>query len=649
MAITEQVGGALAAPTEACAAPAVTLPVIAGRELRLDLFRGLALWLIFIDHLPANLLTWLTIRNYGFSDATEIFIFISGYTAAFVYGRTMLNSGPVIATARILRRAWQIYVAHVFLFTIFLAEISYVATSFKNPLYAEEMGIMDFLKQPDATIIQALLLRFRPVNMDVLPLYIVLMVALPLILWLMKWKPDLTLGLGVLLYALTWWFDLALSAYPEGTWVFNPMAWQLLFVFGAWCALGGAQRLSRLVAARATLWFAVAYLLAAFYVTLTWYVPQMEQWIPPQLAHWMYPIDKTNLDVLRIVHFLALAVLMVRFLPQDWPGLKSPWLRPVIVCGQHSLEIFCLGIFLAFVGQFILTEVSSGAMMHGLMIACGIVIMWGLAATLSWYRHVTDKKVVKTVVGATGAGLAVLLLWSVVPSIACADEAVPARCQVAPYLLETKSRLIGVGKRISGHEALEILVVGSGSTRIPSSEESSYPARMQAVLREQLPGVPVNVAVEILGKKTAEEAASTFARLMNEKKPNLVIWQTGTADAIQSVDPEDFRNALGDGVSVWKNAGVEVVLINLQYSPRTELVLSVSSYLDNMRLVAQEQNVPLFDRFTMMREWNTRGRFDLSTSSPGPELAKQVHDCLGRALARFVMDAAMAAAAPPEK
>src|SRR3954453_15476667 len=111
-------------------APAITLAVAAGeRELRLDLFRGLALWLIFIDHLPPSILTWFTIRNYGFSDATEIFIFISGYTAAFVYGRAMLERGFVVATARILKRVWQIYVAHVFLFTIFLAEISFVATS----------------------------------------------------------------------------------------------------------------------------------------------------------------------------------------------------------------------------------------------------------------------------------------------------------------------------------------------------------------------------------------------------------------------------------------------------------------------------------------------------------------------------------------
>src|SRR3954464_12922214 len=129
------------APDASAAAPAISFPVTGERELRLDLFRGLALWLIFVDHLPANVLTWFTLRNYGFSDATEIFIFISGYTAAFVYGRAMDERGFVVASARILKRAWQIYVAHIFLFTIFLAEVSYVATRFHHLLYAEEMHI----------------------------------------------------------------------------------------------------------------------------------------------------------------------------------------------------------------------------------------------------------------------------------------------------------------------------------------------------------------------------------------------------------------------------------------------------------------------------------------------------------------------------
>src|SRR5437870_8515698 len=326
------------------AAPAITLPVAGERELRLDLFRGMALWLIFVDHLPTNILTWFTIRNYGFSDATEIFIFISGYTAAFVYGRAMLQAGFVVATARIMRRVWQIYVAHVFLFTIFLAEISYVATRFENPLYSDEMGIMDFLKQPDVTIIQALLLRFRPVNMDVLPLYIVLMLFLPLILWLMKWRADVALALSVALYAITWQYDLYLSAYPNGFWAFNPFAWQLLFVFGAWCALSGARRMSRILSSPITMWIAFAYLAFAFFVTMTWHFPQLGFLMPRRLESWMYPITKTDLDVLRFAHFLALAALTVRFLPKDWPPLRSVWLRPLILCGQHSLEIFCLGV-----------------------------------------------------------------------------------------------------------------------------------------------------------------------------------------------------------------------------------------------------------------------------------------------------------------
>ena len=152
----------------------------------------------------------------------------------------MRERGFIIAGARILRRAWQIYVAHVFLFAIYMAEISYVATSFENPLYAEEMNILDFLKQPDVTIIQALLLKFKPANMDVLPLYIVLLLLFPPMLWLLLSRPRWRSAPRSLLYVLTWEFDWNMPSYPSGHWYFNPFAWQLLFVFGAWCALGGA-------------------------------------------------------------------------------------------------------------------------------------------------------------------------------------------------------------------------------------------------------------------------------------------------------------------------------------------------------------------------------------------------------------------------
>jgi hypothetical protein len=368
-------------------APVVTT----GRDLRLDLFRGVALWLIFLDHIPSNALSWLTIRNYGFSDATEIFIFISGYTAAFVYGKAMLDRGFVVSSARILRRVWQIYVAHVFLFTIYMAEISYVATSFENPLYAEEMNILDFLKQPDMTIVQALLLKFKPVNMDILPLYIVLLLLFPPILWLLLRRPTLALGISVAIYVLAWQFGWNLPAYPEGTWYFNPFAWQLLFVFGAWCAVGGAKRLAPVLRSPVTMTIAIVYLVFAFLIALSWYMPEQTSFVPHWLEDLIYPIDKTNLDVLRFAHFLALAVLTVRFVPRTWPLLNSWILRPAIVCGQHSLEIFCLGVFLAFAGHFALIEISGAFWMQVTISLLGIVVMIATAALISWYKELEGR------------------------------------------------------------------------------------------------------------------------------------------------------------------------------------------------------------------------------------------------------------------
>ena len=373
-------------------AMASALPAVSTeRDLRLDLFRGVALWLIFLDHIPQNVVNWFTIRNYGFSDATEIFIFISGYTAAFVYGRAMRDRGFVIASARVLRRAWQIYVAHIFLFTIFMAEIAYVAATFDNPLYAEEMNILDFLKQPDITIYQALLLKFKPVNMDVLPLYIVLLLFFPPVLVLLLWQPALALAGSALVYVLAWNFDWNLPAYPNGVWFFNPFAWQLLFVFGAWCALGGAERLSAMLRSRIVLAIAIAYLVFAFAITLTWYYESLARFVPGWLNDWMYPIDKTNLDVLRFAHFLALAAVTVRFVPAHWPGLKSPLLRPAIVCGQHSLEIFCLGVFLAFAGQFVISEYSGGPLIQIAISLTGIVIMIATATLISWYKEIEGR------------------------------------------------------------------------------------------------------------------------------------------------------------------------------------------------------------------------------------------------------------------
>jgi hypothetical protein len=216
----------------------------------------------------------------------------------------------------------------------------------------------------------------------------------------------------------------------------------------------------------------------------------------------------------------------------------------------------------------------------------------------------------------------------------------PQTCDVPAYLLSTESPLPKVADAVKEGRALNVLVVGSRSSTVGTSEASAYPARLQAMLKEKLPSTTVNVSVELQVKKTAEEAASGFVKLVEDKRPTLVIWQTGTVDAMRSVDPDEFRSAVDEGVAALQKAGVDVVLMNLQYSPRTETMISVPPYLDNMRVVAQEHDVPLFDRFAIMHQWNDQGDFDLFSASHGIELAKRVHDCLGRALSTFVIDAA---------
>jgi hypothetical protein len=390
-AALETVPASLAESPPARKVQSVPPPPPGQRDLRLDLFRGLALWLIFLDHIPTNIVSWITIRNYGFSDATEIFIFISGFTAAFVYGKAMDERGFLIAGARILRRAWQIYVAHIFLFAIYMAEIAYVAASFENPLYAEEMGVLDFLKQPDVTIVQALLLKFKPVNMDVLPLYIVLLLLFPPMLWLLLRRPTAALSASVALYAVSWEFNWNLAAYPSGSWFFNPFAWQLLFVFGAWCAMGGAARLSAVLHSRITLAVAIAYLVFAFVVAMTWHIPTLGFLVPEWLGALIYPIDKTNLDVLRFAHFLALGTVVVWYIPRDWSALQWPVFRPAIWCGQHSLEVFCFGVFLAFAAHFAMSEISGGVAMQIAVSVAGVALMIAAGGLLTWYKSVEGR------------------------------------------------------------------------------------------------------------------------------------------------------------------------------------------------------------------------------------------------------------------
>src|SRR4051812_2295817 len=232
------------------------------------------------------------------------------------------------------------------------------------------------------------------------------------------------------------------------------------------------------------------------------------------------------------------------------------------------------------------------------------------------------------------------MLASILVGVPARAQDAPQTCEVPPYLLATESSLPKVAAAIKAGQKLDILVVGSRSSTINSTEAMAYPGRLEAILREKLAPVQVTVALELQFKKTAEEVAAGLPRLVADRKPTLVVWQTGTVDALRSIDPDDFRVAVDEGVTALQGAGTDVILMNPQYSPRTETMISVNPYIDNMRLVAQQHDVPLFDRFAIMRHWNEAGDFDLFSTSHGVDLARRVHDCLGRALSTFVIDAA---------
>jgi hypothetical protein len=243
-----------------------------------------------------------------------------------------------------------------------------------------------------------------------------------------------------------------------------------------------------------------------------------------------------------------------------------------------------------------------------------------------------------TIVGALAA-IPLLAMALVAP--ARAEEG--SGCDLPPALLATSGSALGaVAHKVEAEHALDIRVIGSGSSTLSGADgaAAAYPARLEWYLTQKLPGVTVHVTTDLHPKQTAEQVAEVIEKTAAGSKSTLVVWQTGTVDALRSVDPDDFRGAVKDGVAAMRAAGSDVVLVNLQYNPRMETVLSVTPYLDNLRVVAQEQDVPLFDRFAMMRYWYDAGDFDLSVTTHSLTLAKAVHDCVGRALAHFVIAAA---------
>jgi hypothetical protein len=362
----------------------------AGRDLRLDFFRGIALFLIFIDHIPGNVLGYFTVQSINFSDAAEVFIFVSGYTAALVYGRALLKQGVIVATARIFYRVWQIYLAHIFIFLAYTALVSYDALNFGDQMFGKELRIAKFFSEPNIAVIRVLELRYQPAFLDILPLYIVLLGTFPLVLMLLRRHVLAALIPSLAIYVAAQLFTLNLSGYPGfRPWFFSPFAWQLLFVIGAACgyprgeqSLVSRKGLDRLIMPAALI------VVVAGVIRLSWTLHHFWDAIPALWIDQLWPVNKTMLAPIRLVDFLALAIVVVRFTVVEASFLRWRITQPVIRCGQYSLQIFCLGVLLSVVGQFALAQWSNSLTMQFTVCAIGIAIMIATAKTIAWYRAI---------------------------------------------------------------------------------------------------------------------------------------------------------------------------------------------------------------------------------------------------------------------
>jgi ABC-type amino acid transport substrate-binding protein len=235
--------------------------------------------------------------------------------------------------------------------------------------------------------------------------------------------------------------------------------------------------------------------------------------------------------------------------------------------------------------------------------------------------------------------IAVLTTIALVQGAAAATAA--EDCDVPESLIPAESDLTHAANEIKERHRLDISVVGSASSVLtgPDGQRFAYPAQLEQALKERLPGNEIKVTVHIQSRQTTADMVGVLPAILSGDKPALVVWQAGTVDAMRGVEPEDFRISLDQGIDAITAANADAVMMNMQYSPRTETMLNVSTYADVMRWVAEQRGVVLFDRLAIMHYWSDAGVFDLYAATNGYAMARRVHECIGRALASQIINA----------
>ena len=366
-------------------------------DLRIALLLGIANWFLFLDHVPHNAVSALTMRNFGFSGATDLFVFTGGYAVTLFYARMALERGFLVAATRIFKRVWQLYAAYIVLFVIYVELISYVAARTAAPEIISEFNITGFIDHPIRTLIYGLFLQAKPLNLDVLQLTIALMAFQPIVVFGLLYVPNATLLASVALYATARVLDWNLTSSTYGAWYLNPFCWQLLFVMGGWLALIGTRyaptirAIQAIPALRAT---ALLYLLFALTIVSGNEIPALAQMMPSGLSDVLLQNDREEVAPHRIVHFLTLTFLFTWLVPRDCEYLRSYALQPIIKCGEEWLAVFCAGVFLSFAAHLILITGPYSLTRQVAVSIAGIAAMTAVAYYVSWSKQQDNKSAV---------------------------------------------------------------------------------------------------------------------------------------------------------------------------------------------------------------------------------------------------------------
>jgi hypothetical protein len=353
------------------------------RDERLDFFRGLTMLIIFVAHLPENSWNAFIPARFGFSSGAELFVFCSGIASALAFGSVFVRRGLWLGTARIAFRIWQVYWAQLGLVLALIA----LATLFDRAFGLAELAkqFWPLLSDPESALLGLATLTWQPDYLDILPMYLVILALVPVMMALRRIHGALPFLFAGLLYALVWTVDLNLPGNPwnGAGWFLNPFAWQLIFFIGFFIAMKWLP-VPRLGDGRLML---AATLFVVLSVPLSfWGV--LEHWSAAQaLRDLIIPgAEKSNLHILRVLHFLALAYLVLSLIEPYRQRLDRGAGHLLVLIGRQSLATFLASVVLARLLGTAADMTGRSELMVALLNLTGFALILATAVVVGWFK-----------------------------------------------------------------------------------------------------------------------------------------------------------------------------------------------------------------------------------------------------------------------